>query len=197
MAQQQMAEDLTSAWVIIGVDPHKASHTAAALGPRRQVLAHLCIRSDRAGYRQLRRWSARWPQRLWAVENIAGLGSSLTQWLLSDGEQVVDVPAKLSARVRLLSTGHGRKTDQADALSTALAACGPTALRAAAMEEPTTTLRLLSGRRDDLVARRTQVLNRLHAVLAELAPGQVPPHRSAARAASLLRHVRTSVGPAR
>jgi transposase len=65
------------------------------------------------------------------------------------------------------------------------------------MEEHTTTLRLLSDRRDDLVARRTQVLNRLHAVLAELAPGQVPPHRSAARAASLLRHVRTSVGPAR
>ena len=125
MAQRQLAEDLTSARVIIGVDPHTASHTAAALGTRREVLAHLRIRSDRAGYRQLRRWSARWPQRLWAVENIAGLGSSSTQWLLSDGEQVVDVPAKLSARVRLLSRGHGRTTDQADAVSTALAAGMP------------------------------------------------------------------------
>ena len=44
------------------------------------------------------------PRRLWAVENTAGLGNSVTQWLLNDGEQVVDVPAKLSARVRLLSS---------------------------------------------------------------------------------------------
>ena len=183
--------------VTIGVDPHKASQTAAAVDEHHHVLARLRVPATRAGYRQSRRWAACWPHRRWAVENAAGLGRPLAQWLLGDGEQVVDVPAKLSARVRLLSTGHGRKTDQADALSTALAACGPTALRAAAMEEQTTTLRLLSDRRDDLVARRTQVLNRLHAVLAELAPGQVPPHRSAARAASLLRHVRTSVGPAR
>src|SRR5919199_4675066 len=197
MAQQQMAEDLTSAWVIIGVDPHKASHTAAALGPRRQVLAHLCIRSDRAGYRQLRRWSARWPQRLWAVENIAGLGSSLTQWLLSDGEQVVDVPAKLSARVRLLSTGHGRKTDQADAVSTALAACSTAELQPAVIEAQATTLRLLSDRRDELVASRTQTPNRLHGLLTDLAPGQVPTPLSAYRAARLLRHVRVSAGPAR
>src|SRR2546430_801349 len=111
MAQRHSSDDATSLCVIIGVDPHEGSHAAAALGSRRQVLAHLRIRSDRAGYRQLCRWSARWPHRPWAVENTAGLGHSLTQWLLSDGEQVVDVPAKLSARVRLLSRGHGRKTD--------------------------------------------------------------------------------------
>ena len=151
MAQRQMAEDLTSSRVIIGVDPHKASHTAAVLGTRREVLAHLRVPSDRAGYRQLRRWSARWPRRLWAVENTVGLGNSLTQWLLNDGEQVVDVPAKLSARVRLLSSGHGRKTDQADALSTALAACGTAELRPAVVEVHTTTLRLLSDRRDESV----------------------------------------------
>src|SRR5919202_3510454 len=137
MVQRHVSEDPTSAPVIIGVDPHKASHTAAVLGPRRQPLAHLRIPSDRAGYQQLRHWSARWPHRLWAVENTAGLGNSLAQWLLSDGEQVVDVPAKLSARVRLLSTGHGRKTDQADAVSTALAACSTAELQQAAMEEHT------------------------------------------------------------
>ena len=197
MAQRQMAEDLTSAPVIIGVDPHKASHTAAVLGGRHQVLAHLRIASDRAGYRQLRRWSARWPQRLWAVENTAGLGSSLTQWLLRDGEQVVDVPAKLSARVRLLSTGHGRKTDRADAVSTALGACSTAELQRAALEGQATTLRLLSDRRDELVASRTQTLNRLHALLAELAPGPVRTPLSAYRAAALLRPIRVSAGPAR
>ena len=127
MAQRHSSDDPTSSGVIIGVDPHTAGHTAAALGSRRQVLGHLRIPSDRAGYRQLRRWAARWPHRLWAVETTAGLGSALTQWLLSAGEQVVDVPAKLSARVRLLSRGHGRTTDQADAVSTALAACGTAA----------------------------------------------------------------------
>ena len=107
------------------------------------------------------------------------------------------MPPKLSARVRLLSNGHGRKTDQADAVSAALAARGPARLQAAAVEGHATTLRLLSDRRDDLVARRTQVLNRLHALLAELVPGAAPPHLTADRAAWLLRRIRPPVGPQR
>jgi transposase len=103
--------------VTIGVDPHEASPTAAAVDERHHALAQLRVPATRAGYRQLRRWAARWPDRRWAVENAAGLGRPLARWLLGDGEQVVDVPAKLSARVRLLATGHGRKPDQADALS--------------------------------------------------------------------------------
>jgi transposase len=183
--------------ITIGIDPHKASHTAAALGTGAQLLAQVRVPTTRAGYRQLRRWAARWPDRCWAVENAAGLGRTLAQWLLGDGERVVDVPPKLSARVRLLSTGHGRKTDQADAVSTALAARGPAELHSAAVEGHATTLRLLADRRDDLVARRTQVLNRLHALLAALVPGAVPAHLSADRAAGLLRHVRPSAGPRR
>jgi transposase len=182
--------------VTIGVDPHKASHTAAVLDAQQQVLARLRVPSTRAGYQALRRWAARWPQRRWAVENAAGLGRTLAQWLLGDGEPVVDVPAKLSARVRVLSTGHGRQTDPADAVSTALAACGSTPLHAATLEAHATTLRLLSDRRDDLVARRTQVLNRLHSLLAVLAPGRVPPHLSAEQATVLLRRVRCTAGPA-
>jgi transposase len=183
--------------IVIGIDPHKGSHTAAALEAGSQIVAHVRVRTTRDGYRRLRRWAARWPERRWAVENAAGLGRTLAQWLLADGEQVVDVPPKLAARVRLLSTGHGRKTDQADAVSTALAACGPAELHAATLESHATTLRLLSDRRDDLVARRTQVLNRLHALLAELVPGTVPAHLSADRAAALLRGVRPSGGPRR
>ena len=183
--------------IMIGVDPHKASHTAAALGTGAQLLAQVRVPATRAGYRQLRRWAARWPHRCWAVENAAGLGRTLAQRLLADGEEVVDVPPKLSARVRLLSNGHGRKTDRADAVSTALAACGPGELHAAAVEGQAMTLRLLADRRDDLVARRTQVLNRLQALLAELVPGEAPPHLSADRAAALLRHVRASAGPRR
>jgi len=132
-----------------------------------------------------------------AVENAMGLGRPLARWLLGDGETVIDVPPKLSARVRVLSQGHGRKTDAADAVSTALAARGPAELHAATIEGHAATLRLLSDRRDDLVARRTQVLNRLHALLADLVPGAVPVHLSADTAAALLRRSRPPAGPQR
>jgi transposase len=186
-----------AASVTIGIDPHKGSHTAAAVDARQQVVAQVRVPATRAGYRQLRRWAVGWPDRRWAIENAPGLGRALAQWLLTDGECVVDVPPKLSARVRLLSNGHGRKTDPADAASAALAACGPTELQAAALEGHAATLRLLSDRRDDLVVRRTQVLNRLHALLAELAPGTVSRRLSADRAAALLRGIRASAGPRR
>jgi transposase len=161
------------------------------------VLGQIRVLATSAGYHELRRWAATWSERRWAVENVGGLGRPLTQWLLGDGETVIDVPPKLSARVRVLSTGHSRKTAAADAVSTALAACGPAELHAATLESHATTLRLLSDRRDDLVARRTQVLNRLHALLADLVPGAVPAHLSADTAAALLRRSRPAAGPRR
>jgi transposase len=183
--------------VIIGIDPHKGSHTAAVIDEQRHSLAELRVSSGVAGYRQLRTWAQQWTVRQWAVENAAGLGRTVAQRLLKDGEQVVDVPSKLSARVRLLSRGHGRKTDQADALSTALAAWETTNLQPAVLEGHATTLRLLSDQRDDLVVRRTHVINRLHVLLAELAPGSVTGHLTADRAAAVLRRIRPPAGPQR
>lgn len=100
-----MDQGNTAATVTIGVDPHKRSHTAAVLDARRQVVDQIRVPSTRAGYLQLRRWAARWRDRRWAVENAPGLGRALARWLVTDDEHVVDVPPKLSARVRLLSTG--------------------------------------------------------------------------------------------
>jgi transposase len=130
--ERRQVEDVSP--ITIGVDPHKSSHTAAALDPHQRALDRIRVPATRAGYRELGRWEAAWPQRRWAVENAPGLGRSLAQRLLGDGETVVDVPPKLSARVRVLPNGHGRKTDAADAVSTALAACGPAELHAAAVE---------------------------------------------------------------
>src|SRR5262249_5015465 len=155
----------------------------------------LGVAATRAGYGALRRWAARGRDRRWAIENAAGLGRTRAQWLLGDDETVVDVPAKLSARVRLLSTGHGRKTDPADAVSTALAACGPTPLQVAALDARATTLRLLSDRRDDLVARRTNLRPPLPGWRALLAQELPPPHLPAEQAAVLLRRVRPTEGP--
>ena len=93
--------------------------------------------------------------------------------LVAAGETVVDVPAKLAARGRLLSTGNTRKTDRIDAASVAAAAMHNYQLRLVTLEEQTATFRLLSDRRDDpvdLVAERTRTLSRLHVLLAELHP---------------------------
>src|SRR4051794_19155803 len=49
--------------------------------------------------------------RLWAIEGATGHGALLAQQLVASGETVVDVPAALSARARLLHSGRKDKTD--------------------------------------------------------------------------------------
>ena len=115
--------------VMIGVDPHKASHTAAALDEHGQLLGQQRIAATLDGYRLLRQWAVRWPDRCWAVEGAHGIGRALAQRLVSDGEQVLDVPAKLAARVRVLSVGHGRESDPDDAISVAITARSVPSLR--------------------------------------------------------------------
>jgi transposase len=107
---------------------------------------------------------------------------------------VVDVPPKLSARVRVLSTGNARKNDGLDALATALAASRNGRLAAVDPEIGSEVLRLLSERREDLVAERTRALNRLHGLLRNLLPGGVAGTLSAHRAARILRGIRPQEG---
>ena len=114
--------------------------------------------------------------------------------MAGSGESVVDVPPKLSARVRVLSTGNGRKNDGLDALATALAASRNERLAAVDPEGSSEVLRLLSERREDLVAERTRALNRLHALLRDLLPGGVTGKLSADRAARILRGIRLRGG---
>jgi transposase len=179
--------------VMIGVDPHKASHTAAALDEHGRLLDRQRIPASLDGYQQLRRWAGRWPQRCWAVEGAHGIGRGLAQRLVGDGEQVLDVPAKLAARVRVLSVGHGRKSDPDDAVSVAVAARHAPSLRQVGVEDQATVLHLLTKRRQDLVAARTQTINRLHRLLMDLVPGGTRRNLTAKRAAALLASV-TPVG---
>jgi transposase len=177
--------------VLIGVDPHKASLAVAALDEATSdLLERASFPQDRAGLRRLERWAKRFPERRWAVENAGGLGRHLAVRLADSGESVVDVPPKLSARVRVLSTGNARKNDELDALATALAASRNGRLAQVDPEAPSEALRLLSERREDLVAERTRALNRLHALLRDLLPGGVARTLSADRAARILRGIR-------
>lgn len=119
------------------------------------------------------------------------MGSPLTVRLLDDGDTVIDFPAKLSARVRMLDRGHSRKTDEADAVSTAAAALANDSLHTVRIDPAAQALRLLSDRRDDLIAARTLVINRLHAAPTHLVPGGAPTSLNAAAASRLLASVRT------
>src|SRR5215216_4763292 len=98
----------TRSRVVIGMDPHKRSATIEAMGEDETVLGKGRYGTDQAGFVAMLADAARWPQRVWAVEGCEGIGKHLVLRLLDRGEQVVDVPAKLSARMRVYATGQGR-----------------------------------------------------------------------------------------
>lgn len=184
--------------VLISVDPHKASSTLAVLDPvTRTAIDGARFANTKDGYRELMRFAARWKRRRWAVEGCHGAGRSLAQRLVVDGERVVDVPAKLAARVRVFSQGHGKKTDRDDAVSIGLAALDANGLHDVVLDDATVTLRLLSDRRDELVALRTQAICRLHRLLAELTPGGVRRELTAPKAAAVLARLRPRDEPGR
>jgi transposase len=176
--------------VTIGIDPHKASHTAVALDPSGEMLGELRVVADASMLRRVRRWASSWPQRVWAIEGAAGLGRLLAQQLVAAGERVVDVPSALAARARVLARGHGRKTDGIDARSVALVAQHRSDLLTVAADDHTAVLRLLSDRRDELTGERRRTVNRLHRVLRDLRPGGAPRQLSADRATRLLTAIR-------
>jgi transposase len=175
--------------ITIGIDPHKASLTAVAVDPSGRSLGHRRLLVNAGTLSQLLAWAAGWPARRFAVEGAYGLGRPIAQQLAAAGEQVLDMPATLAARARLLNTGGGRKTDAADAASVAQVALHCSTLRVVTAEDQT-TLRLLAERRHDLASERTRILNRLHGLLRDLIPGGAPTDLTAAKAAALLRRVR-------
>jgi transposase len=181
---------LPSQGVVIAVDPHKASWTAVAVTAGLAAAGAVRVEANRAGYRQLRRFAAGWSDVRWAIEGATGLGAPLAGRLGEDGITVVDVPAKLARRVRLLSTGHGRKSDPADALSVGIAAWSAPALRTVEIDQAIAVLRALTEHRDDLVRTRTQLINRLHVLLVKLIPCGLARGLTAESAAEALRRIR-------
>jgi len=172
--------------LMIGVDPHKGSHTAVAVDETEQALAELKVRSGPAQLEQLLSWAQRFPERSWAVENATGLGYLLAQQLVAGGERVIDVQPKLAARVRLLDSKSVNKNDPHDARSVAIAALrSPTPVEVRP-EDHSAVAKLWSKRQRDLARARNKVACRLHSLLCELVAGGVPDEIYAAKAAKLL-----------
>jgi transposase len=176
--------------VVIGVDPHKLSATIEIVDLDERRLGAGRFPTDQAGYAAMRTYAKAWPDRVWAVEGANGTGRPLAQRLLEAGEKVVDVPAKLAARVRLFNTGHNRKTDALDARSIAIVAVRTEGLRVLKVDGELEALRLLTDRREALTRRRVQTVNRLQALLAELLPGQAKKDITPLQAKAMLARVR-------
>jgi hypothetical protein len=154
--------------VIIGMDPHKSSATIEIVDERGLALATGRYGTDKAGYAAMLAAGRRHKDRVWAIEGCNGIGKHIAHRLVYDGETVLDVPAKLSAQVRVFATGNGRKNDAVDAHSVAMVALRSPNLVQVTLDADLVVMGLLVDRRDELGRARTQTVNRLHRLLLEL-----------------------------
>jgi transposase len=172
--------------VVIGIDPHKGSHTAVAIDEDETKLDEVRVRADRRQLEALQRWAAAFPERSWAIESANGLGALLSQQLVGVGEEVFDVPPTLSSRVRVLASGKSQKNDPNDAFSVAVAALRSSRLRVVVAEDQIAVLRFLWNRHKNLTSHHTQAVCRLHALLAGIVPGGAVRRLSADQAVAVL-----------
>lgn len=174
--------------VMIGIDPHKRTHTAVAIDRGERVLGERLVRATDTQVPELLAWAKRLDggERLWAIESAGGLGYLLAQQLLAAGEQVVDIPATLASRVRLLGSGRSEKNDPNDARSVAIAALRASELVPVRVEDHATVLRLLSRRHAELGWAYNKTACRFHALVADLVPGGIGKEVVVSQARSLL-----------
>ncbi len=176
--------------VVIGMDPHKRSVTIEVMGSDETILGKGRFGTDGEGHAAMRRHVEAWPNRVWAIEGCQGIGRHVANRLLAEGETVVDVPPKLSARARVFATGQGRKTDATDAHSVALVGTRMSGLRPVINDEQLAVLRILVDRRRSLGDEHTRKMSQVHHLLLELIPGGAKKDLSAAQAKALLATVR-------
>ena len=168
--------------VILGIDAHKQTHTVVVVDEHGRKLGERTVKTTTTDHLDLLVWAARFgAERRWAVEDCRHLSRRLERDLLGAGQQVVRVPPKLMANARTAGRTYG-KSDPIDALAVARAALREPELPVARLDGPAREIRLLVDHRDDLVAERTRVINRLRWHLHELDPAWQPPARSLSRA---------------
>jgi transposase len=159
--------------VMIGVDPHKASHTTTMLDRGERELRGIKVRAGARQVSELLEWADGVRPRTWAVESAGGMGYLLAQQLVAAGETVLNVPATLASRVRVLGTGQSTKSDPNDARSVAVAALRAPTLAAVRPADHSAVCRLLVKHHTDLARWRNKLCCRLHALVGELVPGGI------------------------
>jgi transposase len=162
--------------VMLGIDVHKTTHTAVAVDAVGQKIGQTTVAATDAGHHQLLQWAVhRWSDdRLrFAVEDCRQVSTRLERTLLAAGQTVIRVPPRLTAGSRSVARTRG-KSDPIDALAIARVALREPDLPTATLDGPIREVRLLVDHREDLVAARTQMQNRLRWHLHELEPGREP-----------------------
>jgi len=157
--------------IVIGVDPHKRSHTAAGIDAATgELRGERSVSARPRGHERLLCWGRQLGgERLWALEDCRHVSVSLERFLLGCGERVVRVPPKLMAGARRSARSYG-KSDAIDALAVARAALREPELPSARLAGAEREIRLLADHREDLVQERTRIQQRLRWHLHELHP---------------------------
>lgn len=172
--------------IVVGIDPHKGTHTAAAVDAQTgELVDKITVPARREGHERLLAWArSRCGERLFALEDVRSCSGALERFLLLRGESAVRVPPKLMGQSRQGERTRG-KSDAIDALAVARAALRERDLPRATLAGPAREIALISDHRDDLVVERNQVGNRLRWHVHDLDPECEPPPRSLTRS----RHV--------
>jgi transposase len=162
--------------LVIGVDPHKQTHTAIAVkSASGELVDELSAAARRSGYAQLLAWALAFDEeRVWALEDVRGVSRGLERFLLEHGERVVRVPPKLMAGARKSARTYG-KSDSIDALAIARAALAHPQLPTAVPDDAARELQLLTSHREALVRQRSEAQDRLRWLLHDIDPDlQIP-----------------------
>ncbi len=158
--------------IVIGVDPHKGTHTACAVERATgEVHGKRTVKARKRGHGELLLWARSLDsERVWALEDCRHVSGPLERFLLVRGERVVRVPPTRMAGAR--SGGRERgKSDAIDALAVAHAFLREPGLPVALLAGSEREIRLLTDHREDLVGERTRIGNRLRWHLHDLEPG--------------------------
>jgi transposase len=148
--------------VVIGVDTHKHTHTAAVVtAATGAVIEQVTAPATPAGYRRLLRLAGQQPgQRVWAVESTGGYGAGLTRFLQAHGEQVVELD-----RPKRTARRHGAKSDSLDATRAAREALGRDHLAQPRASGHRTALAVRLAARRSAVQATTDAQRQLHALV--------------------------------
>jgi transposase len=183
--------------VMIGIDPHKRSHTAVVVDDSEVVIDQIRVKATADQLGQLRAWALGYVDRCWAVESARGMGYLISQQLVAAGERVIDVPPMMASRVRLLGSGKSQKTDPNDARSVAIAALRHSGLTVVGADDHSQVLGLLAKRHRDVARMKNQAACRLHALLTELAAGGLASEMTVNKAQTILEQVEITDAVAR
>lgn len=172
--------------IVIGIDPHKQTHTAVAVNSGTgEVLAERTVRARREGFGRLLAWARSLDdERVFAVEDCRHVSGGLERYLIARGERAVRVAPKLMAAHRRTDRTFG-KSDSIDAKAVAIAALRHAGLPEAHLVGAEREIDLLAAHREDLVAERTRSCNRLRWLLHDLDPELAPAKGTLDRDAAL------------